>query len=198
MVTEMTLSQSNFIYKYAKLGKTMKTLIAQIQDVDARAFLWCNRSQNYPSLTQSARWVSRSGDGHLYIAIGGLLAFFEPAQGLNFFLFALLAFAFEVPGFLLLKKLIKRDRPFTAMPNLVSTTIEPADKFSLPSGHTAAAFVMATMLVAFYPVVAPLAFAWAVLVGASRVILGVHYPLDILAGAVLGTACSGLVLSVMS
>lgn len=171
----------------------MKTLIKQISDYDAQAFLWCNRSHNYPSLTQSARAISFTGDGYAYIAIGLILALFD-SQGLSFFALALLAFALEVPGFLLLKKLIKRNRPLTAMPNQVITAIEPADKFSLPSGHTAAAFVMATMLTAFYPAAAPLAFAWAVLIGASRVVLGVHYPLDILAGALLGVSCSTLVL----
>lgn len=174
----------------------MKTLIKQISDYDAQAFLWCNRSHHYPGLTQSARVISFTGDGYAYVAIGLLLALFEP-QGLTFFALALLAFAFEVPGFLLLKKLIKRNRPLTAMPTQVITAIEPADKFSLPSGHTAAAFVMATMLSAFYPSFAVLAFAWAILIGASRVILGVHYPLDILAGALLGISCSSLVLTMM-
>ncbi|MEC8880451.1 MAG: phosphatase PAP2 family protein [Pseudomonadota bacterium] len=68
--------------------------------------------------------------------------------------------------------------------------IKPAGRFSFPSGHTAAAFVMATLLGIFYPVVATLALAFALLVGLSRVLLGVHYPSDIAAGALLGTSCA--------
>ena len=68
----------------------------------------------------------------------------------------------------------------------VAALIEPSDKFSFPSGHTAAAFVFAAVLAAFYPLLALPAFVLATLIGLSRVMLGVHYPGDIVAGAVLG------------
>ncbi|MGB2336021.1 MAG: phosphatase PAP2 family protein, partial [Alcanivorax sp.] len=52
------------------------------------------------------------------------------------------------------------------------------------------AFVMATLLCVFYPPVMALALGLAVMVGLSRVLLGVHYPSDILAGATLGFSCA--------
>ena len=72
--------------------------------------------------------------------------------------------------------------------------IQPSDKFSFPSGHTAAAFVMASLLTAFYPPVALVAYPLALAIGASRVTLGVHYPSDIVAGAVLGSGCAFIAL----
>ena len=65
----------------------------------------------------------------------------------------------------------------------------------MPSGHTAAAFLMATVLAASFPLWAPLLFAWAALVGASRLLLGVHYLSDLVAGALLGGGCALLALS---
>jgi undecaprenyl-diphosphatase len=63
----------------------------------------------------------------------------------------------------------------------------PSDRFSLPSGHTAAAWVIAILVALHYPILAIPVFIWATLVGISRVYLGVHYPTDILAGFILGT-----------
>jgi undecaprenyl-diphosphatase len=64
--------------------------------------------------------------------------------------------------------------------------ITPSDQFSFPSGHTSAAFMVATLLAYFFPALSVFLYGWATLVGCSRVMLGVHFPTDILVGAILG------------
>ncbi|MCU4676472.1 phosphatase PAP2 family protein [Catenovulum sp. 2E275] len=134
---------------------------------------------------RNIRWVrliSRTGDGHFYLALAIILAVSEQ-QGFWFLAVGLVAFLLELPSYFVLKKAFKRTRPSDL---LVSAHIQPSDKFSLPSGHTAAAFLMATLISYFYPGFTVIAYAWASLIGLSRVLLGVHFPTDIIAGASLG------------
>ena len=65
----------------------------------------------------------------------------------------------------------------------------PSDR-SFPSGHTQTAFGAAAYLACVYPFLAPVFLVLAVLVGLSRIALGVHFPLDVLAGAIIGSAFS--------
>ncbi|WP_291125371.1 phosphatase PAP2 family protein [Flavobacterium sp. UBA6031] len=86
----------------------------------------------------------------------------------------------------LLKYAVNRPRPFITYPYLDKVTDGGSPSF--PSGHTSDAFALATSLSIAYPkwyVIAP-SFAWAGAVGFSRMDLGVHYPSDVLAGAILG------------
>jgi undecaprenyl-diphosphatase len=133
-------------------------------------------------------WISHSGNGYYYPALPLVMFFFDPEVALQFLLAALAAFALELPLYKLLKNCIKRDRPCEALTTVQRRTV-PSDRFSFPSGHTAAAIVMATLVSCFIPILTLPVFAWALLVGFSRIFLGVHYPTDILAGIVIGLLC---------
>ena len=84
-----------------------------------------------------------------------------------------------------LKQLIGRDRPYVDHP-LPEPLMTTALDVSFPSGHAATSFAGATVLAFAWPRWAPALYALAVLIGASRVYVGVHYPADVLAGALLG------------
>ncbi|AEB51408.1 phosphatase PAP2 family protein [Aeromonas veronii] len=135
-----------------------------------------------------SRLISRTGDGPLYAVLAALLWWQGEAER-ELVRLALLAFAIELPLYLLLKNSLKRQRP-VGLPVFIT----PSDRYSLPSGHTAAAFLMATILATAFPLWAPLLFGWAALVGASRLLLGVHYLSDLVAGALLGGGCAVLAL----
>ena len=92
-----------------------------------------------------------------------------------------------------MKYTFDRQRPYEKYPNLIHPVSTEPDP-SFPSGHTAAAFSLATSLSITYPkwyVIAPSAL-WACGVGYSRINQGVHYPSDVLAGGVIGTGCAFL------
>ena len=92
------------------------------------------------------------------------------------------------------KAIADRPRPYQAMADAVLRQ-QPAHGTSFPSSHTAVTVAVVIALIPFLPrALAPVAIAYAVLVGWSRVYLGVHYPLDVLAGAGIGMAVGGAVL----
>jgi len=91
-----------------------------------------------------------------------------------------------------LKYSIHRPRPFKTYPDIVKLT--DAGSPSFPSGHTSFAFSIATSLSITFPkwyVIAP-SMLWASSIGYSRMHLGVHYPSDVLAGAIIGSGSAFL------
>ena len=95
----------------------------------------------------------------------------------------------------MLKYSVNRDRPFVTYPDIIQKSKAIP---SFPSGHTSSAFATATSLSLAYPkwyIIVP-SYAWAGTVGYSRMHLGVHYPSDVLAGALIGSGCAYLTFKV--
>jgi undecaprenyl-diphosphatase len=162
--------------------------VKRIAILDERAFrliISHPSTQHGKRLPKVMRWISKSADGHLYPVLLTFMFFIDDTHGYLLFYTALMAYSFEVPLYLFLKQLFKRPRPCDLLSN-IDAFIVPADKFSLPSGHTAAAFLMATIVGYFYPLALIPAVIWASLVGMSRIVLRVHFPIDIIIGASLG------------
>ncbi len=89
----------------------------------------------------------------------------------------------------LIKNLVARPRPFNIPDTVLSKNgllIEPPTDYSFPSGHTLASFEAATALYKDHTVYGFMAFVLAFLIGFSRIYLQVHYPSDVIGGAILG------------
>ncbi|MCX7923466.1 MAG: phosphatase PAP2 family protein [Clostridia bacterium] len=96
-------------------------------------------------------------------------------------------------GDIILKHLIQRDRPFVGLPDIKLLVPKPTT-FSFPSGHTASSFAAAFVLAHMFGRYRIPIFLLAGLIAFSRLYLYVHYPSDVLAGAILGFGCARITL----
>ncbi|MDF3981794.1 phosphatase PAP2 family protein [Luteibacter sp. PPL201] len=134
--------------------------------------------------------VSRLGDGVFWYALMTVIALVGGWHGVAVALQMAITGLTALMLYRVLKRWTRRPRPFRTCPGVIAH-VPPLDEFSFPSGHTLQAVAFTVVAVAHYPVLAPFLIGFAALIGASRVILGLHYPSDVLAataiGGVLGT-----------
>ncbi len=131
------------------------------------------------------RIVSRLGDGVFWYALMLALLATSGAKGLIPVAHMAATGLVCTLSYKWLKSKTSRPRPF-AVESAVRAGADPLDAFSFPSGHTLHAVAFSAVAVAYYPTLAVLLAPFTVLVALSRVILGLHYPSDVLAGAALG------------
>ncbi len=89
-----------------------------------------------------------------------------------------------------LKAKTLRPRPCEFYRDII-LSVPPLDKYSFPSGHTLHAVAFTLVALGYYPYLALLLVPFTLLVAASRMVLGLHYPSDVLAGAAIGTLVAG-------
>src|SRR5690606_12064140 len=139
------------------------------------------------------RIASRLGDGVLWYTLIAVLAL---AFGEKGFLAALQCAAAGIAGLSIyryLKRVLVRERPFMTHAGIVCAG-RPLDRFSFPSGHTLHAVSFTLIAVSAIPVLAVVLVPAALLIALSRVVLGLHYPSDVFAGALLGAGIAQMAL----
>ncbi len=162
-------------------------LLHFIHSGDLVTFHWCMCRKQQRQLIRLSKLISHTADGYYYALFPLFMLVVDTTKAQLAFIALTTAFCLERPIYSLLKKSLKRNRPADALPNF-SSFITPSDQFSFPSGHTSAAFLSATVVATLFPIMFWPAYVWACLVGASRILLGVHFPTDTFAGALIGTA----------
>lgn len=143
------------------------------------------------------RWwmiaATRAGDGWLWYALGVAILFSGERERWRAVGAASLAALCGILVFRLLKRLTGRERP-CAIEKHCWANLLPPDRFSFPSGHSITAFAIAVAVSHYYPDLRAGLLLCAASVAASRVMLGMHFLSDVLAGSMMGSllACASL------
>lgn len=165
-------------------------------DFDLRCARLLHRAAARPLLLGLNRTASRLSDAPLWLGLIAVLPLLDPVAGARCAALMFAAGTINLALYWALKRSTRRQRPFERCTHIHACVRVP-DAFSFPSGHTLHAVAMGQILAACYPGLAlPLA-AFALLVAASRVVLGLHFPSDVLVGALLGLATGQAVLQLM-
>ena len=146
---------------------TSMELMSSLNRLDNLLFTAIFDRANRRSIRTLARRVSRSGDGYLHLFIPLFLLATAFPHALMFSQLLLCAVAVERVCYWCLKNSLKRLRPADACPGFESLIVA-SDKFSFPSGHTSAAFLLVTALVIVYGPAFQVLYLWSALIAVSR------------------------------
>lgn len=165
--------------------------------VDAAEYGLCRRLNRGASLALPRRIfqvASRLGDGIVWYVLLAALPLLYGAAALRPVLLMALSGAVGVALYAFLKRIFVRERPFITHA-AIDRAAAPLDRYSFPSGHTLHAVCFSWQASAHFPELVWVLLPLAGLIAASRVVLGLHYPSDVLAGAALGAGLAATALA---
>ncbi len=161
----------------------------QISSFDHRVLVAINASMRLPFMDAVMPWITKLGDGGVFwIALAVILLIPKKTRRTGAAMAVAMLLGLII-GNGLIKNLVMRTRPFDLAHPVVSRSnllISPPTDYSFPSGHTLASFEAATALFKDHSVYGFMAYVLAILIAFSRLYLQVHYPSDVLGGAILG------------
>ena len=162
--------------------------------VDAAEYGLCrrlNRGAAFALPRRIFQIASRLGNGIVWYLLILALPLLYGSPAVKPAMVMALTGALGVVVYALLKRLFVRERPFITH-RAISRAAAPLDRYSFPSGHTLHAVSFTWQACAHFPELAWVLVPMAALIAGSRVVLGLHYPSDVLAGAAIGAALAEL------
>ena len=167
--------------------------------VDAIEHAWClrlNRGCSRPAVRDIFAAISKLGDGSFWYVLIVLLPVVYGETALYAAVRMAIVGVVGVALYKYLKSRLVRERPYISLAGITAGT-RALDRYSFPSGHTLHAVSFTTLAVTSFPELAWLLVPLAGLIAASRVVLGLHYPTDVAACAIIGAALAVLSMVLM-
>ena len=158
---------------------------------------WCLRINRLARRRPVQRYfaaVSGLGDGWFWLLLCLAMPLLDRDRGLQAALHMLVVGAIALLLYHGLKRWSRRPRPLHRHPQ-IAVSVAPLDEFSFPSGHTLHAVSFTWVALSYLPALALLLVPFALSVALSRVVLGLHYPSDVLAASALGALLARLSLA---
>ena len=174
----------------------MLDIIAYFNDLECGVCQRMNQLSRLVWVRQLFSLISRLGDYSFWVVMGAAVFALQGVASLPAIIVMASIAGIGILIYKFLKKRLVRERPYINHGDILCGTA-PLDRYSFPSGHTLHAASLAIMLTHFEPLLAPVVIPFAILVAASRVVLGLHYPSDVIAGALIGAALGKIGISLI-
>jgi len=164
--------------------------------VDLQCAIWLHRLAHWRWLVSALAVSSRLGNGIVWYTLTASIPFLAGPKGWSCTAQMLAVGVVNVMIYYHLKRWTGRERPFMSCTQ-ISACVRALDQFSFPSGHTLHAVAFSVILGHPYPPFAPLLWGFTSLVALSRVVLGLHFPTDVAAGALIGFSTGWMALEMV-
>ena len=174
----------------------MAAVMKSLDSLEIGVCLRINRLSRKEFIRRFFAIISKLGDVYFWLAMGLLLIVQQGAAAIPTVAHLTATAGIGIIIYKFLKQKLVRERPFITNGNILCATA-PLDKYSFPSGHTLHAVSFTIMLAAVEPALTVITLPFTVLVAMSRVVLGLHYPSDVLVGAGIGAALATVSVSLL-